>query len=76
MLEHPTALLLLVVLGGIALRKYFSSSKLNPQRLPLPPGPKPLPIVGNLFDVPKSLPWVTYANWGKLHGGCVQISQL
>lgn len=28
--------------------------------LPFPPGPKPLPIVGNLFDMPKTYPWVAY----------------
>ncbi|KAM5539491.1 hypothetical protein V8D89_006943 [Ganoderma adspersum] len=27
---------------------------------PLPPGPKALPLVGNLFDMPKATPWVGY----------------
>lgn len=27
---------------------------------PLPPGPKPLPIVGNMFDMPRSRQWVGY----------------
>ncbi|KAI1794923.1 cytochrome P450 [Ganoderma leucocontextum] len=27
---------------------------------PLPPGPKALPLVGNLFDMPKTAPWVGY----------------
>ncbi|KIM62440.1 hypothetical protein SCLCIDRAFT_24975 [Scleroderma citrinum Foug A] len=40
--------------------------KRNPA--PLPPGPTPLPILGNLFDLPKERPWLTYAEWGKKFG--------
>ena len=33
-----------------------------------PPGPRPFPIVGNLFDVPSVMPWITFAEWGKRWG--------
>ncbi|KAF9477129.1 cytochrome P450 [Pholiota conissans] len=33
--------------------------------LPYPPGPKPLPIVENMFDFPKGDPTICYYNWGK-----------
>ncbi|KAF9477126.1 cytochrome P450 [Pholiota conissans] len=33
--------------------------------LPYPPGPKPIPIVGNLFDFPKKDPAMHYDGWRK-----------
>lgn len=39
-----------------------------------PPGPKPLPILGNLFDVPKESSWLKYTEWSKTYGrSCVRL---
>ncbi|KAG9225725.1 hypothetical protein CCMSSC00406_0009322 [Pleurotus cornucopiae] len=38
-------------------------------RLPLPPGPKGYPIVGNLFDKPTEYHWVKYLEWSKEFSG-------
>ena len=36
--------------------------------LPYPPGPKRLPIVGNLISMPSREEWVTYKKWSEESG--------
>ena len=36
--------------------------------LPYPPGPRPLPLIGNLLDIPKEYSWLTYTRLSKIHG--------
>ena len=39
------------------------------KRLPLPPGPRGLPILGNYFDLPNGeKDWLTYRKWGETYG--------
>lgn len=33
-----------------------------------PPGPKPLPFIGNLLDVPREETWKTFAEWRGKYG--------
>lgn len=43
-------------------------------RLPLPPGPKPLPLIGNLHQVPKSLQWFHFYHWSRQYGPVMHLS--
>lgn len=45
-----------------------SATKKTTSRLPYPPGPKPLPLIGNLFDLPRGKDWLVYHDLAKTYG--------
>lgn len=55
---------------SLALRRYFTSSKL-PHSGQLPPGPPLLPILGSALAVDVNAPWLTYKAWGSQYGDVV-----
>jgi len=48
----------------------------NPNGLPLPPGPKGYPLIGNLFNMPVDMPWLVYDEWCKTYGDMVYFNVL
>lgn len=40
----------------------------NPNRLPLPPGPRGYPIIDCLLQFPARYPWLVYDEWFKVYG--------
>ncbi|KAI9445986.1 cytochrome P450 [Lactarius indigo] len=61
--------LLAVVAGfsGLALLVLRASKR----HLPYPPGPRRLPVVGNLFSMPSQEEWLTYKKWSETLGSDV-----
>ena len=65
-MDTPIPLEQLVAIAVVLLLVYrFIKTR---RRLPYPPGPRGWPIIGNIFDVPTSYQWKTFAQWGEQYG--------
>jgi len=64
----PIFLLLCLVAVLCKNTSIMERRKANPGRLPLPPGPKGIPIIGNLRDIPSGQAWITYTQWKEQYG--------
>ncbi|KAH8998285.1 cytochrome P450 [Lactarius hatsudake] len=60
--------LLAVVVGLGGLTFLLMRASATKRRLPYPPGPRRLPLVGNLFSMPSREEWITYRNWSEQLG--------
>ncbi|KAN0092739.1 Cytochrome P450 [Tylopilus felleus] len=60
-----------VALAAYTLITFWRSRYRVPASHPLPPGPPPLPIIGNVLGISPEEPWASYTRWGKTYGDLV-----
>jgi hypothetical protein len=65
-MPSTAVLALLTALAAICTLCFVRNKKAG--RLPFPPGPKPLPVIGNLRDLPSKDEAATYNKWAKEYG--------
>ena len=62
----------LAILATLIVTAFIHIRRIQKRSTLLPPGPKKLPLLGNLFDLPTSHEWLTYAKLCKeysMYGG-------
>jgi len=55
----------LVILSAIVLAVVIFKQSTKRSRPPYPPGPRRLPLLGNLLNFPSKFEWLTYEKWCK-----------
>lgn len=68
MLVIPLQLLGVCIAALIARLWVFARKRGLHSQLPHPPGPRELPIIGNLYDLPGKAEWITFRDWRKKYG--------
>ncbi|KAG1748494.1 cytochrome P450 [Suillus paluster] len=65
----PISFVFIIVLG----RRFIENRQNKPS---LPPGPAPLPLLGNILSINTKEPWLTYTQWHAAYGDLVFVRVL
>ncbi|KAG1735609.1 cytochrome P450 [Suillus paluster] len=64
-------IILLAIVCAVPIAEAWRTTRKKVNGMPLPPGPRLLPFVGNALDIDIARPWLTYAKWAKQYGDIV-----
>ncbi|KAL1938327.1 hypothetical protein VTO73DRAFT_11778 [Trametes versicolor] len=64
------------VVAAVLLALIVNAAVIRRRRTPLPPGPRGWPVIGNVFDMPASYHWKTFAMWGEQYGDLIMLKLL
>ncbi|KAJ7157103.1 cytochrome P450 [Mycena filopes] len=73
MFEDSSLIGVALAAGVVVSLYHFVKPRKTP---PLPPGPKGLPLFGNIADYPQTQVWVTFTKWAKEYGPIVHLNVL
>ena len=65
---HAIPILFVAAVLSVFVQIFLDWKKGRTRGLPLPPGPKGWPIIGNMFNVPASQPWMAYQSLAVEYG--------
>jgi hypothetical protein len=68
MFDEPSSIWIAAASAAAALVLVQAARAKRRNQLPLPPGPKGLPLIGNLLDIPQNKPWIVYNEWAERYG--------
>ncbi|KAF2199340.1 putative O-methylsterigmatocystin oxidoreductase [Delitschia confertaspora ATCC 74209] len=60
-----------VILAVVLLLGYFIRNKIRSSKFP--PGPRRLPVIGNLLEAPEGAPWIKFNEWIQQYGPLVSL---
>ncbi|KAF9043117.1 putative monooxygenase [Panaeolus papilionaceus] len=61
------------LLGAIAGGTLLAYSLAPGRKSNLPPGPKRLPVIGNVHQMPQEAPWLVFSEWSKTYGDIIHV---
>ncbi|KZT40805.1 cytochrome P450, partial [Sistotremastrum suecicum HHB10207 ss-3] len=63
-----------IAVVSLAVYRRRLSSRSNPRGLPGPPGPKPIPFLGNIHQLPPKGLWLKTFEWSAKYGDIIRLS--
>ncbi|KAG1855193.1 cytochrome P450 [Suillus subalutaceus] len=66
----------LLCLTGVGLYYLVKQVVIKKNPAPYPPGPRGWPLIGNVLDMPRIKPWLTFTEWGQKYGDITHIEVL